>query len=173
MWRESRATSGLRSGVGSFHSRFRLAPTALVLRCPLMLPSGLTFGICVKTAFMLALSCLPLQCHTILFFFFSCYRQEKPFCNQLHISAARSSAAGTSQNGARCTCNAMHVLLQQQRVAWNLSFASVVLHVQKTYIYNWPTKRALADRSDPVAHKQPHIANHKTSKQSNRSTESC
>ena len=41
-----RFTSGLRSRVGSAHSRLRLEPTALVRRWPRQVPSGFMFGTC-------------------------------------------------------------------------------------------------------------------------------
>ena len=49
-------TSGLCSREGFFHSRFRFAPEALVLRCPRMLPSGFTLGICTHIRVHIALT---------------------------------------------------------------------------------------------------------------------
>lgn len=45
-----RLTSGLYSMVGFAHSLFKFAPTAFVLKCPLMDPSGLILGTTKNTA---------------------------------------------------------------------------------------------------------------------------
>ena len=105
-------TSGLRSNVGSFHSRFRLAPAAFVLRCPLMLPSGFTFGICTDKPHLL--SCKPMALWHADSLLFIVYRLQATCMAEQRLNYSISLTTWKTAGSSTCMVAALLTRLQHR-----------------------------------------------------------